>query len=171
MESDPCPCVVADITQSGGHSDIERILPLREMRTRRNTPPRPHPAAKICHETIGCYSPNQSYIVVESRGQVEVASIELSSSSIDSPFYFFRQFWQPDPRPQDCHETISSYSYNRAYVAVESRDSPWGQNPSSGIGWRRGVSHGNRFMTPLRRSQVALTAPPRFSDSTAIRFR
>src|ERR1035441_455653 len=45
----------------------------------------PYTAAKIYHGTIGCYSPNPAYLAVESRGQVEVAAIEQSSSSPDSP--------------------------------------------------------------------------------------
>jgi hypothetical protein len=31
-------------------------------------PTAPHPAARSIRKTIGCYSPNQAYIAVESRG-------------------------------------------------------------------------------------------------------
>ena len=53
---------------------------------------------------ITCYSCNQAYVAVESRGRVEVASVEQSSSSLDSPFVFSSPKFPP-PSPAR-HATV-----------------------------------------------------------------
>src|ERR1017187_3369985 len=44
-------------------------------------------------------------------------SPHLESLSLDS--LFVSPARRPDPRPQNCHETINCYPWNQAYVAME----------------------------------------------------
>ena len=46
-------------------------------------------------------------------------------------FLFVSPACRPDPRPQDCHETISSYSCDMAYVDVESRATLTSEQPNA----------------------------------------
>jgi hypothetical protein len=56
-----------------------------------------------------------------SRGQGQVINIDPCPSELDSPFISSSPARRLDPRSQDRYENVSSYSCNRAYVAVESR--------------------------------------------------